>query len=74
MIQMTPEQRQAAQEARRRKSEDRRARGVPGLRAAVNAMCRDCIYDSAAGGTARQQIIDCRVTACPLWLVRPGAD
>jgi len=73
-MEITAEQRQAAQEARRRRSADRKARGVPGLRAAINAMCRGCIYDSAAGGTARQQIIACRVTACPLWLVRPGAD
>ena len=43
------------------------------LRKSINAMCRSCIYDPSNGGTCAQQIRDCTVRACPLWLVRPGA-
>lgn len=42
------------------------------LRAAINAKCRDCIYDPQAGlGNWRQQVTGCTVTDCPLYPVRP---
>ena len=45
------------------------------LRGAINAKCRDCIYDPKSGmGTWRQQVAACTVYACPLWQVRPVAD
>lgn len=49
------------------------ANAVTSLRAAINAMCRSCIYDPANGGTCRKQIIECYVVKCPLRPVRPGA-
>jgi hypothetical protein len=43
-----------------------------GLRAAINAKCKDCIYDPLSGlGTWRQQVEGCTCLNCPLWLVRP---
>ncbi len=42
-----------------------------GFRAAINRMCRDCIYDPGAGGTWRQQVEKCTSLACPLYAVRP---
>ena len=43
------------------------------LRAAINAKCKDCIYDPLAGlGTWRQQVDACDAEgACSLWPVRP---
>lgn len=42
------------------------------LRAAINAMCRDCIYDPKSGlGTWREQVAACNSARCPLWHVRP---
>lgn len=42
------------------------------LRAAVNAKCKECIYDPVTGkGTWRQQVAACRSTQCPLYWVRP---
>lgn len=44
----------------------------PGLRSAVNAMCKNCIYDPLSGlGTWRQQVAGCPCTKCPLYAVRP---
>jgi len=43
------------------------------LRKAVNAKCKDCIYDNLAPGTWRQQVTLCTVNMCPLWEVRPRA-
>jgi hypothetical protein len=43
----------------------------PAWRAAVNAMCKSCIYDPAEGGTWRQQAALCTVSECPIWAVRP---
>ena len=43
------------------------------LRNAINANCRDCIYDPlSGGGTWRQQVAQCSVIRCALWRVRPG--
>ena len=45
------------------------------LRGAINAKCRDCIYDPKSGmGTWRQQVSACTVYSCPLWPVRPTAQ
>lgn len=42
------------------------------LRAAINAKCRDCIYDPESGlGNWRQQVSSCTATECPLYSVRP---
>jgi len=44
----------------------------PGLRQAINAMCRHCIYDQHSGsGTWRQQTAACTSKTCPLFPVRP---
>lgn len=46
-----------------------------GLRSAINAYCKSCTYDPKAhGGTWRQQVEACTVTACPLWAVRPRSE
>jgi hypothetical protein len=42
-----------------------------GLRAAINAKCRDCIHDPAAPGTWREQVAQCSAINCPLWPYRP---
>ena len=43
------------------------------LRAAVDAKCKDCIYDPrSGGGTWREQVAQCTVTRCALWPVRPA--
>ena len=42
------------------------------LRAAINAMCKACIYDPIGGrGTWRQQVEACTAPRCPLYAVRP---
>ena len=42
------------------------------LRAAINAKCKQCIYDPQSGlGTWRQQVGACTVVRCPIWEVRP---
>lgn len=46
----------------------------PSLRAAVNRMCRECVYDSGEPGTWIDQVARCCGYACPLYPVRPGAD
>lgn len=39
---------------------------------AINAKCRDCIYDPASGlGNWRQQVGACAIESCPLWPYRP---
>lgn len=41
------------------------------LRTAINAKCKDCIYDPLAkAGTWREQIAQCSAKDCPLWPVR----
>ena len=45
------------------------------LRNAINAHCRDCIYDPlSGGGTWREQIAQCSVISCALWPVRPAPN
>ena len=42
------------------------------LRAAINAMCKFCIYDPIGGrGTWRQQVEACTAPSCPLYAGRP---
>ena len=41
------------------------------LRNAINAKCRECIYDPAAPGTWREQVAQCSVIRCALWPIRP---
>lgn len=45
------------------------------LRGAINAKCRECIYDPhGGGGTWRQQVTACTSYKCPLYPVRPRAE
>lgn len=41
------------------------------LRAAIDAKCRDCIYDPGGGGTWREQVQACSSGNCPLHPLRP---
>ena len=42
------------------------------LRSAINAKCKECIYDPiAGGGTWRSQVTECTSVTCPLFDVRP---
>jgi hypothetical protein len=41
------------------------------LRKAINAQCKDCIYDSYDKGTWRQQVEECTSYNCSLYPVRP---
>lgn len=44
----------------------------PSMRAAINAKCKDCIYDQKSGfGTWREQVELCPCIGCPLYPVRP---
>lgn len=48
---------------------------VPATRnEAIAAKCRDCIFDSEAAGTWRQQVTVCPSTDCALWRFRPLAE
>ena len=38
---------------------------------AIEAKCKDCIYDSLDDGTWRQQVERCEITDCALWNYRP---
>lgn len=38
---------------------------------AINAKCRDCIYDAGAPGNWRQQVTACTILTCSLWEYRP---
>lgn len=39
---------------------------------AINAKCKDCIYDpKCGGGTWRQQTEACTIKTCALWPYRP---
>ena len=44
----------------------------PSLRAAINAMCKGCLYDSGNGnGAWREQVQGCSSSNCALHPVRP---
>ena len=38
---------------------------------AIEAKCKDCIYDPLDDGTWRQQVERCEITDCALWNYRP---
>ena len=38
---------------------------------AINAKCKDCIYDPLNGGTWLKQVEECTFTGCPLYPYRP---
>ena len=38
---------------------------------AINAKCKDCIFDDQVEGTWRQQVERCDITDCGLWHFRP---
>ncbi len=44
------------------------------LRAAINAKCKDCIYDRCAPGNWRQQVEACAIPTCSLWPYRPKSS
>ena len=44
---------------------------MPGLRQAIDAHCRACIFDPATPGTWREQVADCASANCRLFDVRP---
>ncbi len=48
--------------------------GKRSMRAAINAKCRDCIYDSSSAGTWRQQVEACTMPDCALFLYRPVSE
>ena len=43
----------------------------PSLRAAVDAMCKGCIYDPGTNGNWREQVSGCSSSNCPLHPLRP---
>lgn len=44
----------------------------PSLRAAIDAMCKSCIYDPRSGnGSWREQVRACSSANCPLHPLRP---
>jgi len=45
----------------------------PSLRIAIDAKCKDCLYDPAERGGWRQQVEACGCTDCPLFAVRTGS-
>ena len=44
------------------------------MRAAINAKCKDCIYDACAPGNWRQQVGACTISTCSLWKFRPTSS
>jgi len=45
------------------------------LRKAINAKCKDCIYDPHSGsGNWRQQVEACAIKSCSLWPYRPKSS
>lgn len=41
------------------------------LKKCIELHCKNCTYDTAAPGSWRAQVEDCRVRSCALWEVRP---
>ena len=46
----------------------------PSLRKAINAKCRECIYDPNERGTWRMQVERCTALQCPLFDFRPKSS
>ena len=40
------------------------------LRKPIDQNCKDCIYDSSAPGSWRQQVFLCCMKSCPFWDIR----
>jgi hypothetical protein len=60
------------QDSRGIANQHRNVNTKPSLRSAINAMCRNCLYDRISGpGSWRQQIEACTAKTCPLYNVRP---
>ena len=38
---------------------------------AIDAKCKECLYDELADGTWRQQVERCELVECALWKFRP---
>ena len=54
--------------------EEEQSKGKRSLRSAINAHCKDCIYDPTKNSgleTWREQVEACTVTKCSLYEVRP---
>lgn len=65
---------QKANAAKKAKREADKLAGIvrPSWRKAIDAKCKDCIYDPESGlGTWRQQTEACTITDCALWPFRP---
>ena len=45
--------------------------GSYSLRKAIDAKCKECIYDKRAPGRWREQVAACESSLCPLHTVRP---
>jgi len=43
----------------------------PSLAKAIAQNCKECIYDPTNGGTWREQVALCMISACPFYGVRP---
>ena len=41
------------------------------LKKCIEQHCKNCTYDNHQPGTWREQIEDCTVKSCALWVVRP---
>jgi len=52
--------------------DDSSNRQMRSLRSAINAKCRECIFDPKSPGTWREQVAQCSVPCCSLWPVRPA--
>jgi hypothetical protein len=46
----------------------------PSLRAAINAKCRECIYDPLSAGNWKKQVEACSSATCPLHPLRPFSN
>jgi len=44
------------------------------LRKAINAKCKECIYDPYGPGGWKQQVTACSSYGCPLYTVRPISE
>jgi hypothetical protein len=44
------------------------------MRKAINAKCKDCIFDPVAGGNWRQQVEACTTPECSLYALRPVSE
>ena len=53
--------------------EEEQSKGKRSLRSAINQHCKDCIYDEHVKGEGnwRIQVMNCTVTKCALYEVRP---